>query len=44
MAQPITIEAASEANGYGPSDAGTRTDMEDLGFNELKLMQMVSMK
>ena len=30
----ISIEAASEANGYGPSAAGTRTDMEALGFNE----------
>ena len=32
----ISIEAASEANGYGPSAAGTRTDMEELGFNESK--------
>ena len=30
----ITIEAASEANGYGPTAAGTRSDMEVLGFNE----------
>ena len=30
----ITIESASEANGYGPSAAGTRVDMESLGFNE----------
>ena len=31
----ISIEAASEANGYGPSAAGTRTDMEELGFNRI---------
>jgi len=31
---PITIEAATEANGYGASAAGTRTDMSIIGFNE----------
>ena len=33
---PITIEAASEANGYGASAAGTRLDMSILGFNETR--------
>lgn len=32
----ISIEAASEANGYGASAAGTRLDMSILGFNETK--------
>ncbi len=33
---PISIQAATEANGYGPSAAGTRTDLETIGFNEAK--------
>ena len=31
----ISIEAATEANGYGPSAAGTRLDMSTIGFNQV---------
>ena len=34
---PITIEAASEANGYGAGAAGTRLDIEMIGFNETRI-------
>ena len=36
-ASPITIEAASEENGYGASAAGTRLDVEMIGFNESRM-------
>ena len=32
----ISIEAATEANGYGPSAAGTRLDMSTIGFNQVR--------
>ena len=34
---PITVEAATEANGYGASAAGTRLDVEMIGFNETRI-------
>ena len=36
-ASPITIEAASEENGYGAGAAGTRLDVEMIGFNESRM-------